>query len=215
MLLAYTQEAAEALDKLRRVSDLNWTILPLAAVLLYVYAREIEEKRYNTLCTCLAFAGCGLLLEMLNGLILHWTGRTALWVAAGESSYLIFVGINIEIILCFSIVWAAAARVLPEDRTTRILGIPNRAYFAATFGFFSMCTEALLNRAGLLVWQWWWFKWPYALPQILVFYTLAWYGLIRFQDSELSLKERGKAIGVIYAVLIVAFVVFALILKWV
>lgn len=214
MLVAYTREAEQALEQLRKVSSLQWSILPLVAVLLYVYAREIQEKNYRTLLTCLAFAGCGLLLEMLNGLIMHWTGRTALWVAAGESSYLIFVGINIEIILCFSIIWAAAVRVLPEDREMKILGIPNRALFAATFGFLSMGTEALLNRAGLLVWQWWWFRWPYALPQILVFYTLAWYGLIRFQDADISLRDRLKAIGVIYSVLVVAFVVFVVILKW-
>lgn len=213
-MVAYTREAEQALEQLRKVSSLQWSILPLVAVLLYVYAREIQEKNYRTLLTCLAFAGCGLLLEMLNGLIMHWTGRTALWVAAGESSYLIFVGINIEIILCFSIIWAAAVRVLPEDRETKILGIPNRALFAATFGFLSMGTEALLNRAGLLVWQWWWFRWPYALPQILVFYTLAWYGLIRFQDADISLRDRLKAIGVIYSVLVVAFVVFVVILKW-
>ncbi len=152
---------------------------------------------------------------MLNGLIMHWTGRAGFWVAAGESSYLIFVGINIEIVLCFSIIWAAAARVFPEDLEMKILGLPNRFVFAGTFGLLSMCTEALLNRAGLLVWQWWWFKWPYALPQILVFYTLAWYGLIRFQDSEISFRERGKVVGVIYAVLVTALVIFAVILKWV
>ncbi len=215
MLVAYTREAEQALEHLRKVSDLHWSILPLAAVLLYVYAREIEERNYRTLLTCLAFAGCGLLLEMLNALVMRWTGRTALWVAAGESSYLVFVGINVEIILCFSIIWAAAARVLPEDRGAKVLGIPNRAFFAFTFGFLSMCTEALLNRAGLLVWEWWWFRWPYALPQILVFYTLAWYGLIRFQDSHLSIGERCRVVGAVFAVLIAAFVVFALILRWV
>lgn len=215
MLIAYTREAEQALERLRDISNLQWSVLPLAAVLIYVYAREIQEKNYRTLLTCLAFAGCGLLLEMLNGLIMRWTGRTALWVASGESSYLIFVGINIEIILCFSIIWAAAARVLPEDKDMKILGIPNRALFALTFGSLSMGTEALLNRAGLLLWQWWWFKWPYALPQILVFYTLAWYGLIRFQDSEISIAARCKAVGVIYVALTIAFVVFIWILKWV
>jgi len=215
MLIFYAREAEQALERVRNVNALQWHILPLVAVLLYVYAREIQEKNYNTLFTCLAFAGCGLLLEMLNGLILHWTGRTALWVAAGESSYLIFAGINIEIILCFSIVWAAAARVLPEDRGLKILGVPSRVLFAGTFGFLSMCTEALLNRAGLLLWEWWWFKWPYALPQLLVFYTLVWYGLIRFQDADMSLRDRCKAIGAIYAVLVTAFVVFAVVLKWV
>lgn len=215
MFIPYTREAEQALEQVRNVSALQWSVLPLVAVMLYVYAREIQEKNYNTLFTCLAFAGCGLLLEMLNGLIMHWTGRAALWVAAGESSYLIFVGINIEIVLCFSIIWAAAARVLPEDREMKILGLPNRLVFAGTFGLLSMCTEALLNRAGLLVWEWWWFKWPYALPQILVFYTLAWYGLIRFQDSEISFRDRGRVVGVIYAVLVTAFVIFAVILKWV
>jgi hypothetical protein len=214
MLFAYTREATEALEQLRKLTNLHWSTLPLVAVLLYVYAREIQEKNYGTLFTCLAFAGCGLLLEMLNGLILHWTGRAALWMAAGDSSYLIFVGINIEIILCFSIAWAAATRVLPEDREMKILGMPNRAVLAFAFGFFSMCTEAILNRAGLLVWQWWWFKWPYALPQILVFYSIVWYLLIRFYDADMSLKERIKAVGIIYLILIVAIVVFVWILKW-
>lgn len=215
MFIAYTREAEQALGQVRNISNLQWSILPLVAVLLYVYAREIQGKNYRTLLTCLVFAGCGLLLEMFNALIIYWTGRTALWVAAGESSYLIFVGVNIEIILCFSIVWAAATRVLPEDSRAKVVGIPNRVFYAALFGFFSMCTEALLNRAGLLVWQWWWFKWPYALPQLLVFYFMAWYLLMRFYDTEMSLKDRWMVVGVIWSILAVNFVVFALALKWV
>ncbi|MGQ9536094.1 MAG: hypothetical protein ACUVT4_02530 [Actinomycetota bacterium] len=138
---------------MRNITNLQWSVLPLVAVPLYVYAREIQEKNYRTLLTRLAFAECGPLLEMLDGLVMHWTGRTALWVATGESSYLIFVGIDIEIILCFSIIWAAAARALPEDKEMKIPCIPNRALFAPTFGSLSMGADALLNRAGLLLWR--------------------------------------------------------------
>ncbi len=56
MFIPYTREAEQALEQVRNISALQWSVLPLVAVLLYVYAREIQEKNYNTLFTCLAFA---------------------------------------------------------------------------------------------------------------------------------------------------------------
>ncbi len=47
-----TESARQALEQLRDVSNLQWYVIPLFALVVYVYACEIEKKNWN-----LVFAG--------------------------------------------------------------------------------------------------------------------------------------------------------------
>ena len=78
---------------------LEWYVVPLIAIAVYVYAVEVERRRWDLVLCGLAFWGMDWLNEIANGLILHFTQHSALWTAPARSAYIIFVGLNVEI--CF------------------------------------------------------------------------------------------------------------------
>ena len=92
-----TPASLEALANLRDPSTLQWYVVALIAVFIYVYAVEIERRNWNLVFAGLAFWGMDWLNEIINGLILQYSGRSALWTAPGDTAYLIFVGLNFEI----------------------------------------------------------------------------------------------------------------------
>jgi hypothetical protein len=75
------------------------------------------------------------------------------WTAPGETGYLIFVGLNIEITLMFAVSGVIFVKMLPKDRSVRILGGPNRWLFAVVNAIFCVFVECLLNMGGHLVWE--------------------------------------------------------------
>lgn len=79
--------------------------------------------------------------EIVNSAVLHSSGRAAIWTVTGSTSYLILVGLNVEISLLFLFSGAAFVKQLPADRNMRLLGLPNR--WALVFGFscFSVLVE--------------------------------------------------------------------------
>jgi len=51
----------------------------------------------------------------------------------------------------------SAAEQLPQDRTLKILGVPNRLFMAIVASIFCVFVEYLLNSVGALTWEWpWW-----------------------------------------------------------
>jgi hypothetical protein len=70
----------------------------------------------------------GIILEIVNALILPATGYAALWSTPGSSAFVIYVGWNIEIFVLAAIGGLLVLKSLPEDRTMKILSIPNRTF---------------------------------------------------------------------------------------
>ncbi|MGO4456529.1 hypothetical protein AB4039_04235 [Streptomyces sp. M-16] len=65
--------------------------------------------------------------EIWNAPVLHFTGRAPVWGApGGDSAYLILIGLNIEICFMFSVLGVVAAKLLPADKSLRVLSLPNR-----------------------------------------------------------------------------------------
>lgn len=78
-------------------------------------------------------------------------------MALGETAYLILIGLNIEISMMFAIMGVAATKLLPEDKSARVLGIPNRLFYAVVLSAACVAVEVILNAAGVLVWEYpWW-----------------------------------------------------------
>ena len=156
-----TPASLEALANLRDPSHLQWYIVALISLFIYVYAVEIERKNWSLVFAGLAFWGMDWLNEIANGLILHYSGRSALWTAPGDTAYLIFVGLNFEICFMFGIGGIALAKMLPKDKSLKILGMPNRLFFGLANSVFCVLVEILLNQAGLLVWEYSFWSFPH------------------------------------------------------
>ncbi len=102
-----TDASLRALTGLRDLSSLKWYVIPLLAVVFYIYTSEIRKARgsgdWNVVLAGLTVFGMDFVNETLNGWILALTGRSALWTAPGETALRTMVGWNIEIMFMFAI----------------------------------------------------------------------------------------------------------------
>ena len=68
-----TPAAAQALSILRDSSQYQWYVIPLFALIVYVYAVEVEKRNWNLVFAGLAFWGMDWFNEIWNGLVFHFT----------------------------------------------------------------------------------------------------------------------------------------------
>ena len=55
-----TESAQQALSILRDGGQFQWYVIPLFAVVVYIYANEVEKKNWNLIFAGLAFWGMGI-----------------------------------------------------------------------------------------------------------------------------------------------------------
>jgi hypothetical protein len=214
-LAEYSDFTVRALDQLRDPSTFQWSTITLFAICVYIYSVEIEARRWPVV-----FAGVGFLLmdifnETVNALVLHFTDRAAIWTTTGDTSYQLLVGLNIEIVLMFSIAGIAFVKMLPKDRGARILGMPNRFANVLGFSLFSVFVEVLLHELGVFHWPHWWWGWP-AVPLIVILGYMPFYGMAAWlYDMGDNRKRQLKAIGTVAAIDGSALLLFGPILQWI
>jgi hypothetical protein len=147
----------EAERLLRAPGHLNWSTVTLLALVVYVYAVEVERRNWDAILAGLAFWLMDWFNELINALVLHVNGNAALWTVTGTSSYVILIGLTIEISLFFAINGIVFVKLLPPDPRTRILGIPNRWAIAIALSLVSVGVELLLHADGVFHWYYsWW-----------------------------------------------------------
>ena len=155
-----TEASKQALAALRHADNFSWYVIPIFVIVVYIYAVEIEKKNWSLVLAGLAFWGMDWFNEIWNSLILHFTGRSAFWTVPAKSAYVILVGLNIEITMMFAILGIVLIKMLPEKKDTRVLGIPNRWFFAVLNSFLCVGIEVILNKANALVWEYSFWNWP-------------------------------------------------------
>jgi hypothetical protein len=209
-----TEAASQAIKILRDASLFQWYVIPLLALVVYVYAAEVEKRNWSLVLAGLAFWGMDWFNEIWNGLVFHFTNYAPVWGAPGKTAFLILIGLNIEICFMFAIAGVVFSKLLPAERKLRILGVPNRLFVAATGSAFCVFVEYLLNSAGALTWDWpWWGRrapWLIFLVGYLPFFLVAFW----VHDME-SVRRKVRAVGAIYAFDAACLVLFAAVLKWI
>jgi len=214
MLSIITQASRNALEILRSPGLFHWYLVPILAFVVYAYVVEIERKRYNLVVTAIAFFGGEFAWEMFNALILHWSNRSAMWTSSTRTSYLILVGLNIEIAMMFAVAGLIFLKALPEDRKKRIWGIPNRLFCILAFGLLCVFVEVILNQWGALIWEYSWWGWPNVWLIIVAycggFALCAW-----FYDLDIPVRKKALLTVGVYALDVVLFLVFAVALHWI
>ena len=125
-----TESASQALRILRDGSLFQWYVIPLFALVVYVYASEVERRNWNLVFAGLAFWGMDWFNEIWNGLVFHFTNYAPVWGTPGPTAYLILIGLNIEICFMFAIAGIVMAKMLPADKRLKIVGLTNRFVFA-------------------------------------------------------------------------------------
>lgn len=206
--------ALEALSRLRDGSNFQWYVIPLLAFVFYVYTVEAEKRNWNLILAGLAFWGADWLNEIINGLLLRGTGYAPIWAEPGPTAYLILVGLNIETMFMFAVAGIIWTKMLHPDKNFKYLGIPNRWAVAIGGTIFSVFVEYLLNSVNALTWDYAW--WNRGAPWLILVFGYLWFFVFAFWVYDMpSIKQKLRVVGAIWAVDIIALIVFAGILKWI
>lgn len=209
-----TESALEALSILRDGSQFQWYVIPLFALMVYVYAVEIERQNWDLFFAGLAFWGMDWFNEIWNALVFYLTNHAPVWGAPGETAYLILIGLNIEICFMFSIAGIAFGKMLPPDKNLKILGIPNRLLFAIVGSAFCVFVEILLNVIGALTWEYPW--WSTSAPWLIFLIGYLPFFLVSFWVHDMEkVKHKIITVSIIFAIDIVAILIFGVILRWI
>ena len=167
-LAAVPDFVREAQSILRDPSNFSWAMVTLLGLVIYVYAVEIGRGRWDIVLAGVAFLMMDAFNELINSAIFHLTDRAPLWTVTGNTSYLILIGLTIEIVLLFAISGVAFVKQLPADRQMKILGLPNRWVHIAFFSILCVLVEIVLVELGIFHWEYWWWDTPF-IPLIVIF----------------------------------------------
>ena len=152
------QFTIEAATRCAPPGRLDWSTITLLTLVVYVYAVEIERRNWDVILAGLAFWLMDWVNEIINALVLHFNGHAALWTVTGHSSFVILIGLNVEISLFFAINGVVFAKILPPDKRMKILGIPNRWAISIALSIVSVGVELLLHADGVFHWYYWWWN---------------------------------------------------------
>jgi hypothetical protein len=200
-----TQASELALKGIRDLSTLQWYVIPLLAIVFYIYTLEIKRAResgnWDAIFAGLTLFGTDFLYETLNGFVFHFTQYSALWTTPGETALRTTVGWNIEIMFMFSIAGIIYYNTLSRDRDARILGMPDRFFWVIVYAAFCVFVECLLNIGGHLVWEYRF--WKLSPAGVLPIFFAAYFPLFLSPMFVLGLKSNAgkvKAVCTIYGI---------------
>src|SRR5437660_10157165 len=113
----FTRATRDAQHILRDGSTFQWSTVALLGLVIYVYAVEVERRRWDIVLAGLAFWLMDWFNELVNSAVLHASDRAALWTVTGDTSYLILIGLTVEISLLFLVSGVVFVKQLPADRS--------------------------------------------------------------------------------------------------
>lgn len=219
-MLLISEASERALEGLRDFSTIKWYVIPLLAIILYIYFTELKKARkdnnYDAIYAGLTLFGMDFLNETWNGMVFHITQYSAFWTTPGETALRVMVGWNIEIIFMFAIAGIIFYNSLPEDRSKKVLGIPNSWFFSIIFASFCVLVESILNIGGHLIWVYPW--WNLSITGIWLIFFIGYFIFFAAVNIVLSLKndtQKKLAIAIIYGIAIILNVIFLGFLGWV
>ncbi len=209
-----TDFTKEALDLLRDPSQFKWYTVTLIVFVMYVYSSEVERKNWSAVLAGLALWCADWINEIINGLVLHFTDRAAIWTTTGETSYLILIGLTIEISFMFSVAGVIFVKSLPKDRALKILGLPNRLFLALVFSCFAVFVEVLLNKTGYFHWEYVWWDVPFV--PLIVLFGYGWFFLVAAWVYDMDDQKRQlKVVGTMSSIVVAGLVTFGPVLGWI
>ncbi len=199
----------QALRILRSGENFHWTFITLFALVVYVYYNEIENKNWNKIAAGLTLYMIHWFVEIVNALIQHFSGH-ALWTAPTGTTFLILVGVGIEISMMFSIAALTFSKILPQDPKMKILGINNRLLIGLACAAFAAFLEIFFVQTPAFAWVYpWWGSIPVFITVYIPFFVVAFY------VHDWQRKNQKMFIGSLFALNFTMMVVFAGVLKWI
>jgi hypothetical protein len=209
-----TEFAQQAELILRDGSQFKWYVIPLLAIVFYIYTNEVEKRNWNVVFAGLAFWGMDWINELVNSVFYHINGRAPFWGAPGATAYLILIGLNIEIMFMFAFAGVVWSKMLLPDKKTKILGLPNRWFIAIAGSAFCVIIEVLLNSVNALTWDWSW--WDANTPWLIFLFGYLHFFVVAFWVHDIeSIKKKAAVVGVVWAIAVLLLLIFGIGLGWI
>ena len=208
-MLNHPEATAQALAILRQGTNFQWYVIALLALAVYAYANEYSQRNWKGIAAGLSLYLVHWFYEILNALIQHFTGH-ALWTVPTGTSFLLLIGVGIELSFMFVVAGLALSKLLPVDPKLKILGINNRIVFAIANAAFFSIVEIFLVKTPTFVWV---YPWWGALPVFITVYIP--FFLISFLCYDWPPKVQRTFILTLAAVDILMLVIFAGVLHWI
>jgi len=200
--LNHPEATQQALNILRKGDNFQWYVIFMLVVAMYVYFSEIGKKNWKVIAAGLMLYGIHWFVEIINALIQHFSGH-ALWTVPGGTSFLILIGVGVELSLMFSIAGVAVAKMLPEDPKQKVLGIPNRLFYGLFNAGFASVLEIFLVKTPVFVWI---YPWWGALTVFIIVYIPFFCGATYAYDWKT--KTQLIVIGSICAIDLIMLLIF-------
>jgi len=199
----------QALAILRSGENFQWYVITLLALVIYIYTNEYSKKNWKGIAAGLSLYLVHWFFEILNALIQHFSGH-ALWTVPTGTSFLILVGVGIELSFMFAVAGLVLSKLLPQDPKQKILGINNRIFFAIMNAALFSFIEIFLAMTPAFHWVYsWWGAIPVFITVYIPFFVAS------FLCYDWPPKKQRLFIGVLFAVDVLLLVVFAGFLKWI
>jgi hypothetical protein len=209
-----TESARQAQAILRDPSHFQWYVVPLLLIVLYIYSVEVERKNWSILFAGLALWGMDWFNEIWNALFFHFNKFAPVWGTPGATAYNLLIGLNIEITFMFAIMGVFACKMLPEDKNMKILGIPNRLFFAVVNSMLAVFIEVILNRLHALTWEYPW--WNIRAPWLIFLIGYLPFFLVCFWVHDMkSVRNKVIATASILGFDALCLIIFGAILRWI
>jgi len=215
-----TPASQRALQGLRDLSTIEWYVIPLLAIVLYIYTFEIKKARgsgnWNAVFAGLTVFGMDFINETWNGWVFYLTQHSALWTTPGKTALRTMVGWNIEIMFMFAISGIIYYNTLSENRQNKIMGLPNRWFWAIGYSAFCVFVECLLNAGGHLIWEYpWWHRSFKGVWLIFFFGYFHFYVAALLVIGMKSIRNKIITVSALYVIAIAANIVAMGFLGWV
>jgi hypothetical protein len=199
----------QALALLRSGEPFQWYVITLLALVVYVYANEISKRNWRGIAAGLALYMVHWVFEIGNALIQHFSGH-ALWTVPTGTSFLLLIGVGIELSLMFAIAGLVLSKLLPNDPQLKILGLGNRLVFAIGNAAFFAIIEIFLAKTPAFAWV---YPWWGALPVFLFVYIP--FFLAAFYVYDWQPRRQVAFISSLLALNLALLLVFAGWLRWI
>ena len=207
-----TTATLQALNGLRDLTMIKWYIIPIMAIVFYIYAKEIklakESGNWNAVFAGATIFGVDFFNESWNGWVLHFTQRSAFWTTPGDTALRTMVGWNIEIMFMFSLLGIVFYHTLTENKKVNILGIPEMWFWAIGYSIFCVFVECLLNIGGHLVWEYpFWYLSLKGIPLIFLIGYFHFFCAAIWVITRKTIKAKISILVFIYSVPIIMNVI--------
>ena len=198
-----------ALAILRKGDPFQWYVITLLALVVYVYANEIEKRNWKPIAAGLSLYMVHWLVEIINGLIQHFSGH-ALWTVPSGTAFLLLIGVGVELSLMFAIAGLTLSKLLPKDPNLKIMGVNNRMFFAVVNAAFFSIFEIFLVKTPAFAWVYpWWGATTVFITVYIPFFMVSLY------CYDWSPRTQKAVIGSLFALNACMLIVFAGVLHWI